>query len=398
MRLFASSRIPNSLWLHASLLLVVVMIFSATGHSQNRNPGPSSDLPRVRTDIRNGAANSLWKYDAYPDLQSLDAHKTVTIVDLKGPAQINTIYIGEMMFWRPSKNEFQPSDVRDVVLKIFFDGAREPAVDVPLGDFFADGNGKAKDFTTQFVEKSRGSYVCYIPMPFKASARVTLTNDSDQDIASYADVEWQSLPRWEPDEGYFHAQWRRHSFQLTPDTLQPFFQIDGPGHLVGEYWLIQTDEPLFAGMTFVMEANNEYRIDGEREPSINYLGSECAFNFGWGWQTLFNGYKVGVNLLDLKAGETAVSTFRFRDRDVIRFREKLGLTLDWTEEFKTIPTLKEFRDRVQRRNAEGGGWVDYSETTYWYSLHPEGPGVPLPALAERLKPIHANPRTTTNAR
>jgi len=384
--------------LHAFLFPAVIVFSAATGHTQDtRTVGPSSDLPRVRTDIRNGAVNSLWKYDAYPELQSLDAHKTVIIADLKGPAQINTIYIGEMMFWRATGNEFKAADVRDVVLKIFFDGAKQPAVDVPLGDFFADGNGKAKDFTTQFVEKSRGSYVCYIPMPFKESARVTLTNDSDQDIASYADVEWQTLPRWEPDLGYFHAQWRRHSFQLTPDTQRPFFQIDGPGHLVGEYWLIQTDEPLFAGMTFVMEANNEYRVDDEREPSINYLGSECAFNFGWGWQTVFNGYKVGVNLLDLKAGETAVSTFRFRDRDVIRFREKLGLTLNWSEEFKTIPYLKQIRDHVQRRNAEGGGWVDYSETTYWYSLRPEGPGVPLPALAERLKPVHANPKTAEKA-
>ncbi len=90
-----------------------------------------------------------------------------------------------------------------------------------------------------------------------------MTNESDRDIVSYAAVEWQSLPRWEDDMGYFHAAWQRHSFQLTPDTQRRFFHIDGPGHLVGEYWLIQTDEPLFENMTFVMEANNEIRVDGE---------------------------------------------------------------------------------------------------------------------------------------
>jgi hypothetical protein len=48
------------------------MIFSAKGHTQNTSSlGPSSDLPRVRSGIRNGAVNSLWKYDAYPDLQWL---------------------------------------------------------------------------------------------------------------------------------------------------------------------------------------------------------------------------------------------------------------------------------------------------------------------------------------
>jgi len=379
--------------LSAPLILALVMSFTATAGGQDASSlGSSSDLARVRPDIRNGAVNSLWKYDAYPDLQSLDAHRTVTLADLKGPAQINTIYIGEMMYWQSSGGELKPAEPRAIILKIYFDGADHPAVNVPLGDFFADGNGRAGDFTTQFVERSRGSYVCYVPMPFKQSALVTLTNESDRDVLSYAFVEWQTLPRWESDLGYFHAAWRRHSFQLTPDTERPFFEIDGPGQLVGEYWLIQTDEPLFADMNFVMEGNNEYRVDGEGEPSINYLGSECAFNFGWGWRTVFSGYKVGVNFRDPKPGESAVSTFRFRDRDVIRFREKLGLTVNWSEEFKTIPALKAFRERVRKRNAEGGGWVDYSETTYWYSLRPDGSGVPLPPLSERIKPLlHPNP-------
>ncbi len=64
----------------------------------------------------------------------------------------------------------QPAEVRSIVLKIYFDGSDHPAVNVPLGDFFSDGNGKAADFTTQFVEKSRESSVSYIPMPFKKSA------------------------------------------------------------------------------------------------------------------------------------------------------------------------------------------------------------------------------------
>ena len=382
-----------SRWLSAPLILVVVMSFTAMAVGQNTDsPRSASDLARVRPDIRNGAVNSLWKYDAYPNLQSLDAHKTVPLADLKGPAQINTIYIGEMMYGETSGNPMDPAEPRAIVLRIFFDGADQPAVEVPLGDFFADGNGKAGDFTTQFVERSRGSYVCYIPMPFKKSALVTLTNESNRDIFSYAFVEWQTLPRWETDLGYFHAAWRRHSFQLTPETQRPFFQIDGPGHLVGEYWLIQTDEPLFAGMNFIMEGNNEIRVDGESRPSINYLGSECAFNFGWGWRSVFSGHKVGVNFRNPKAGETAVSVYRFRDRDVIRFREKLALMVNWSEEFKTIPALKAIRDRIQKRNADGGGWVDYSETTYWYSLSPEGSGVRLPPLAERIIPLlHPNP-------
>lgn len=386
------------LTLHSRMVRVWPFLFAAlllpgAAWSQTAgNSGGASELARVRTDIRNGAVNSLWKYDGYPDLQSLDAGATVVLAEIEGPAQINTMYIGEMMHWPAGEIAFTPADVRSIVLKIWFDGSEQPAVDVPLGDFFADGTGKAADFTTQFVEKSRGSYVSYIPMPFRKSARVTLTNEGDLDVVSYAAVEWQSLPRWEDDLGYFHAAWKRHAFQLTPDTRESFYRLDGPGHLVGQYWLIRTDEPLFESMTFVMEANNEIRIDGEPDPAINYLGSECAFNFGWGWQTVFNGYKVGVNQRNPAAGETIVSTYRFRDRDVIRFRESLALTLNWTGEFRTVPELQEILDRLRQRNALGGGWVDYAETTYWYSVHPEGTREPLSPLAERVKPlVHPNP-------
>ena len=118
----------SSQWLSGPLILALVVPFTATAGGQDTNSlGSSSDLARVRPDIRNKAVNSLWKYDGYPNLQSLDAHKTVTLADLKGPAQINTIYIGEMMYWQPSGGELQPAEPRAIVLKIFFDGADRPA-------------------------------------------------------------------------------------------------------------------------------------------------------------------------------------------------------------------------------------------------------------------------------
>ncbi len=379
-------------WAKVLALGFLASLLAAAGSCQTERPPlpASSELARVRPDIRNGAANGLWKYDGYPDLQSLDAHKTAMIADLKGPAQINTIHIGQI-YAQPFEKEVHYERARAVVLRIYFDGAKEPAVAVPLGDFFADGNGKAAEFTSPFVEKGPGSYTCYIPMPFKSSALVTMENETDVDLYTYSVVEWQSLPPGENDLGYFHARWQRHSFQLTPETEQTFFQLEGPGHLVGEYWLVQTDEPMYTGMAFIMEANNEYRVDGERAPAINYLGSECAFNFCWGWQRVFNGYKTGVNIRSDKPGESVVSTFRFRDRDVIRFRDNLSLTLNWKAEFKGLPQLQDFLARVRERNAAGGGWVDYAETTYWYSLRPEGTGGPLPPVAERIKPLaHPN--------
>ncbi len=262
-----------------------------------------------------------------------------------------------------------------------------PAVSVPLGDFFADASGRAANFSTSFVENSPGSYNCYIPMPFRESARVTLRNEADRDLSNYTYVEWERLPQWVEDLGYFHAFWSRRSFQLNSQTRMKIFRLDGPSHVVGQYWYVCTNEPLFAGLNYVMEANNQYRVDGEQEPALNYLGTECAFNFCWGWRELFSGHKIGINWVQHEAGDTGVSTYRFRDTDAIYFQESLELTLDWTAEFKSWPGGRDFIDRIARRNEKGCGWIDYSTTTYWYSADPAGREVGLLPVAERLEPL-----------
>jgi hypothetical protein len=256
------------------------------------------------------------------------------------------------------------------------------------------------------VEKTPDAYNCYIPMPFGKSARVTLRNDSDRDIMSYSYVEWQTLPEWDASLGYLHASWQRLSFQLTPDTTQKLFALTGPGHLIGEYWNINTDEPEFAGMTFVMEGNNEFRVDAESEPSINYLGSEDSFSFSWGWHHLFDGHKVGINYLSFRSdlGKlifedgpkdsklSRLSTYRFRDRDAIHFEHALELTVNWTKEFRFSPGVLTTLDKIRDRNRQGAGWVDYAVTPYWYSSDSRGRGLAMPPIGERLKTVlHQNP-------
>jgi len=386
----------------APLIAVALLLPFGGGSMGQEGPGFSGNgnsIARLKSGVGNRLSNGGWKYDAYPNLESLDAHKTITIAHIKGPAQINTIHITA----NPTENE---SLAHSVVLEIFFDDAQPAAVSVPLGDFFADGTGRGAYFTTPFVEKTPDAYNCYIPMPFEKSARVTLRNDSDRDIMNYSYVEWQTLPDWDASLGYFHASWQRLLFQLTPDTTQKLFSLTGPGHLIGEYWNINTDEPEFAGMNFVMEGNNEFRVDGEREPSLNYLGSEDSFNFSWGWHQLFNGYKAGINYLSFRTAQgklvfdsegdggkrSRLSTYRFRDRDAIHFDKRLVLTINWTAEFRGLPAGLAMLDKIRKRNQQGGGWVDYAVTPYWYSGDPKGPELTMPPIESRLEPVlHPNP-------
>ena len=153
---------------------------------------------------------------------------------------------------------------RGVVLLIYFDGSKTPAVQSPLGDFFGDGsNGKSMNFTTPLIECAPGSYNAYIPMPFKTSAKVVLRNDTEFNLSNYSYVEWEPLEEWNFDLGYFHATYQRKVFQLTKESNETFFHVEGAGHLLGRQFSVVTDEPMFKRYMFVMEGNNEVDIDGQ---------------------------------------------------------------------------------------------------------------------------------------
>jgi hypothetical protein len=218
------------------------------------------EMARLRPYHTFGVANGGWAYDAYPELETLDAGRAITIAAICGPAVITAIHTTQHIIPKRdgpfyaadeemSEAARQALAARGVVIEIYYNGNPSPAVRAPLGDFFADGcGGRAQHFSTPFIEKAPESYNCFIPMPFEQSAQVILRNDTPVDLGNYSFVEFERLPAWDETLGYFHATWRRFGFQLHGQTDQPFLHIEGAGHLIGRAWSVCTDEPLFAGL------------------------------------------------------------------------------------------------------------------------------------------------------
>ena len=97
-----------------------------------------------------------------------------------------------------------PLLLRKTVLRIYWDGADHPSVDVPVGDFFAIGHGAMRSFSSALVEISahpgdgRGSLISWFRMPFLSRARVVLRNDGEQALRAFWHVDyqrWERLPR-----------------------------------------------------------------------------------------------------------------------------------------------------------------------------------------------------------
>ncbi len=319
-----------------------------------RSPALAS-IARIQPERTSGFAHAGWPFDADPSLPYLSAGSRMTVADLQGPAVITMFHITQLRYsatmptdpegiaatrkaaveraalnrqamaegQEPAPLMIAPQLVddeikaRSIILEIYYDGVDTPAVRVPLADFFADGcNGKAVNFHTPFVEKAPDSYNCFIPMPFRKSARVVLVNDSGLDLAVYAYLEYEDLAQWDSSLGYFHASWERRAWQLDEASNQTLFRVDGQGHLLGRHVSIVTDEPAFQNFAYVMEGNNEIYIDGVKHPRFNYLGTEDAFGFSWGFPALHTGHFHGINFK--QKSDPAMPPLEIRQRGVLK--------------------------------------------------------------------------------
>jgi hypothetical protein len=217
-------------------------------------------------------------------------------------------------------------------------------------------------------------------MPFKTRARVVFRNDSDRNVRNYSFVEWETLPHWDRKLGYFHATYRRKCFQLTKDSDEMLFQVEGTGHLIGRQYSIVTEEPLFRRFSIVMEGNNEVDIDGEAR-GLDYLGTEDSFTFSWGFQNTFAGRRAGITLVQ-PADPARLSIYRFHDHLPIRFTRSLRWHINWSQE-RGYTGRPQWAEAV----AKGGCWVDYATVHYWYQNSADGfKHQPLRPLPERIQP------------
>jgi Protein of unknown function (DUF2961) len=370
------------------------------------------DLARRRT-LRRGLAQGGWGYDAFPDEPLLDAGATVVIADLQGPGVVTRLHSTQPRCadLEPAWMELSPLErgalcARGVIVEVLYDGETEPSIAVPLGELFGDGAlGRAMHFTTPFVEKVADAYNATLPLPYRERIVIRLRNETHLNLLNYMTAEWVALDEWDPSLYLLHAGFQRRAFQLDPDSDERFLHLQGDGFLVGQSWTVTTDDPHFARMFYVMEGNNEIRLDGAAEPTFNYLGTEDAFGFSWGFQQPFAGVYNGIPYVSLEA-PTCIAAYRFRDADAIAFRRSLDLRVNWRYEMRSEVYQQRVIDLVAAPRGDGDeggawlpadrsagrGWIDYAMTTFWYaadtSFKPSAP----PPLDERVAEVlHPNP-------
>lgn len=280
------------------------------------------------------------------DAWNLPAGESITIMDEDGPGIVQHIWT------TIACNEYcWPRLLR---IQVFYDGAENPSVDCPIGDFFAVGHGQEKDVNSSMVANvSEGrARNCYWPMPFKKHMRIVILNEShDHRAGVYFHVDWLQVPSLPEDTLYFHAWYK----QENPAIMGRFYEIvntEGRGKYVGTLLNILMCEHAWPG-----EGDEYFWIDGEKESSIMGTGTEDYVNDGWGLHPENRPY-FGVTVLGGFREGDRISAYRWHVPDPLPFEKSCLLEIEhagWTlkADHSVHGTFDERAD-------------DYSSVAFWY--------------------------------
>jgi hypothetical protein len=144
-----------------------------------------------------------------------------------------------------------------MVIRMYWDGSREPAVEAPLGDFFAAGFGERLEVKSIPVQVEGGDgYNCYWPMPFNTRARITITNESKKRVRSF----YYHIDYTEYDVPLKGAAYFARSTEMNSEKTG---RLPGTGRQQGHAVVVC----LFVAVRMVRRRGRKFYVDGEK-PSI----------------------------------------------------------------------------------------------------------------------------------
>jgi hypothetical protein len=300
----------------------------------------------------------------------LEPSETVVLLDTEGPGMIRHIWLTCLM---------APELLRGVLIRAFWDGATEPAVCCPLGDFFGVAHGRTNHFFNAFQAMQEGTGLnAYFPMPFSRHARIEIFNDRAEALEGlyyYIDYTLGDDSR----EFRFHCAFSRSN----PTVMGQDFDIlplrNGRGSYLGCVVGIRPLSPQWWG-----EGELKIYLDDDQLPSICGTGTEDYLGSAWGVGQHFAPYG-GAPYVANQAGDRQklVSFYRWHALDPIFWHRNIRVSLQQI----------------------GGGWIpegridyyercdDVSAAAFWY----QDPGEPLwpqPDSASRQANLERHPCET----
>jgi hypothetical protein len=294
--------------------------------------------------------------------------QTVTVLNADGPGEVSHIWF--------TLADGEPYFLKRVVLRMYWDGEKDPSVDTPIGDFFGLGLGYYYTWHSAVLSVGNERAMnCFFPMPFAHHARITVTNEGKQPIdALYYNIDYRTYSHPLPKGTlYFHAEYR----QAQPNHgVNATTNLDGKNNYV---WMTAKGHGQFVGVTMSVlqnqngwwgEGDDMFFIDGAKRPQIEGTGSEDYFLGAWDFGDKpfsYSTYGAPVTPQGHELEGSRWSLYRFH--------------LD-----QPIPFTKSLKATIEHGTADDRSDNFYS-VAYWYQSLPHAPLPALPPVEDRIPRI-----------
>jgi Protein of unknown function (DUF2961) len=380
--------------------------------------GPLSSLTALQ-DSRTARVSSWDQRGRNQDYWTIGPRETRVLAELEGPGRITHIWMTQFCRHQLGPGLLDPQDTattapvleihnalglnweqpdpdyyRKVLLRITWDDEAQPAVLVPLGDFFGVGHCMPNSYASALFTVSAkpeeslifgGSAAlnCWAPMPFNTRARVEIVNENDLPLAQYFYIDYELFREPLPDQTvYFHARWTRtdpcdgwgpdlqtnspetNVAHLSAEGNFIVLETTGAGHYVGCNLSVYHRQGSWWG-----EGDDMIFIDDDTwPPSLHGTGTEDYFNHAWGMQKNAHPYS-GTIVHESDVPGYSV-TYRQHVLDPVRFSSRIRVTIEHGH-------ANHLAD-------------DWASTAYWYQTLPSPRASILP-VDRRLPTRPAEP-------
>lgn len=293
-----------------------------------------------RCELENGSAKNAardlgkgWKVNPY---FWVDPGETITLADVKAMGAIKHIWITTSGNWR------------NAILRFYWDGCETPAIECPMGDFFANGWGRFTQISSLAVcvNPSCG-FNCYWTMPFRTGFKITLENRNDEKIRVYYQVTYEEK-EISLNAAYFHAQFRRVNPLPYKEVYTILDGIEGKGHYVGTHLAWGVNNCGWWG-----EGEIKFFLDDDVDyPTICGTGTEDYFGGAWdfinpdkkdsylSYTTPYSGFSQVMQPDNFFQSQMRFCMYRWHITDPIRFTKNIRVTiqaLGWRSGQRYLP-------------------------------------------------------------
>ncbi len=283
----------------------------------------------------------------------LQPGETRTLADITGAGAITHLWI--------TINSKDERHLKNMVLRMYWDGEANPSVASPIGDFFGLGNNRYYQYACLPIQiGTQNGLNCFWRMPFNTSARITISNEGPiAGVAFYYYVDYQRCAALQEATAQFHAQYRQ-AYPCPPGENYVFFEAAGQGHYVGCNLSIHNRANGWWG-----EGDDQIYIDGAQAPQLQGTGSEDYFCGAWAYGAPFSNLYFGCPLIEGGHAQNALwNVYRYHLEDPIPFKKSIKVTIE--------------HGHANNRKD------DFSSVAYWYQTEPHVAFAPLPRPEDRM--------------